>query len=389
MCCGCTGYGAVLLSLAAPPTIGLDVRVAGGEVTRVPFFRDELVRTLQKSMVDEYLWPRRKVVPVDRPGTVGVPLLPPQELQALAYDDPLLSAERTLAAQPAVGALQEERRAAKEEESDFTINLGVLPDFGDFGGLNLSLALERLATGTLGPSSFGDFTDNIAEFGDAVSNLDFGDAVSNLDFGNQTELVERLANLTELVTGEQTVFGNQTALVERLADLSEQLQASRRRFEPGQGEVPEKWWRFLPWVGEDENRTEAMSVNETNAPWWRFGGGAQDSNRTVAESTAKSAAEPRPAANETGRWWWPFGGGAPDSNRTLALAQPSTNKSVADPRAVTNETVGRSLQLLGWRLGWGWQEDGDGQIGELEGELDPQDTKPKAAAKVGAIGEES
>ena len=165
--------------------------------------------------------------------------------------------------------------------------------------------------------------------------------MSNLDFGNQTELVERLANLTDLVTG-----GEQTELIERLGDLSEQLQASRRRFEPGQGAVPEKWWGFLPWLGEDENRTEALVANETTtaAPWWRFGGGAQDANRT-------------------------------------ATAQSAATKSPAEPRAPTNETAGRW-----WRLGWGWQEASADEADQLDDdELELQGAKPQKA-KVGAIG---
>ena len=36
------GYGAILLSLPAPPEISLEVIVAGADVTKVPFFRDEL-----------------------------------------------------------------------------------------------------------------------------------------------------------------------------------------------------------------------------------------------------------------------------------------------------------------------------------------------------------
>ena len=47
------GYGAILLSLPRTPEIGLDVRVAGGEVTKVPWFRDELARAMQSSMADQ------------------------------------------------------------------------------------------------------------------------------------------------------------------------------------------------------------------------------------------------------------------------------------------------------------------------------------------------
>ena len=50
------------------------------QVTRVPFFRDELQRVLQDKIVDEYLWPRRLVVPAEQPGAIGVPVLSPEQV---------------------------------------------------------------------------------------------------------------------------------------------------------------------------------------------------------------------------------------------------------------------------------------------------------------------
>lgn len=69
---------------------GLDVVVAGGEVTKLPWFRDELTRAMKSKIVDEYLWPRRMVIPTDVPGPEGVPLLSTAQLERLEYDDPLL-----------------------------------------------------------------------------------------------------------------------------------------------------------------------------------------------------------------------------------------------------------------------------------------------------------
>ena len=131
------GYGAILISLPSPPSIGLDVRVAGGELTKLPWLRSEVERAIQKAVAEELLWPRRLVVPAPQPapqqaqrragtsasgkaaafGSWGgaaarPPAKPPSflsadELAALAVDDPLLRAERALASQPALRELRE------------------------------------------------------------------------------------------------------------------------------------------------------------------------------------------------------------------------------------------------------------------------------------------
>ena len=55
------------------------------QVTRVPFFRDELRRVLQNKIVDEYLWPRRLVVPAEQPGAIGVPVLAPEQVSVVCH----------------------------------------------------------------------------------------------------------------------------------------------------------------------------------------------------------------------------------------------------------------------------------------------------------------
>ena len=132
------GFGAVLLSLPSVPEIGLDVKVAGGELTRLPWLRSEIQKIMQKSIEEEMLvcgspaalsraqhttlcapipmrplpyplqWPRRIVVPAEVMPTTGSSapkrkprlLLSQEELAKLATDDPLLQAERALAASP-------------------------------------------------------------------------------------------------------------------------------------------------------------------------------------------------------------------------------------------------------------------------------------------------
>ena len=88
------GYGALLLSLPAPPRVGLDMLVAGGELTRVPWLRSGITKALQQAVSEELLWPRRVVVPAGPP----VPLSASQ-LESLKDNDPLRRAELMLAAQ--------------------------------------------------------------------------------------------------------------------------------------------------------------------------------------------------------------------------------------------------------------------------------------------------
>ena len=93
------GYGAALISLPSrPKSLSLDVRVAGGEITRVPWLRSEVVQAFQKAISDELLWPKRMVVPALSVGSnkMGRAVLSKQELDELAVMDPFLRAEATL-----------------------------------------------------------------------------------------------------------------------------------------------------------------------------------------------------------------------------------------------------------------------------------------------------
>lgn len=107
------GFGALLVSLPSPPKIGLDVRVAGGEITKLPWLRDEIENALQEAIGEALLWPRRVVVPSTKAPapSAETPILSKQELKALEDgDDPLLRAEQSLAQSPAVSAIAKERR---------------------------------------------------------------------------------------------------------------------------------------------------------------------------------------------------------------------------------------------------------------------------------------
>lgn len=101
------GYGAILVSFPAAPSVGFDVRVAGGELTKLPWLRSELQKVIQSSVAEQLLWPRRMVIPAELPAaqlafSSARPFLSASQLDALQHDDPLLQAERALAAQPAL-----------------------------------------------------------------------------------------------------------------------------------------------------------------------------------------------------------------------------------------------------------------------------------------------
>lgn len=102
------GFGAMLVSFPAAPKIGMDIKVAGGEITRVPWLRSELTKGIQDAVKNELLWPKRIVVPAEKKftasmGVAGVAgiggkrlVLTSAQLKELERDDPLLRAERQL-----------------------------------------------------------------------------------------------------------------------------------------------------------------------------------------------------------------------------------------------------------------------------------------------------
>eukprot|EP00617_Octactis_speculum_P013945 CAMPEP_0185752126 /NCGR_PEP_ID=MMETSP1174-20130828/10922_1 /TAXON_ID=35687 /ORGANISM="Dictyocha speculum, Strain CCMP1381" /LENGTH=222 /DNA_ID=CAMNT_0028429427 /DNA_START=1 /DNA_END=668 /DNA_ORIENTATION=- len=105
------GWGALLVSLTAPPVIAMDVRVAGGEITRVPWLKKTIERMLQTAIAETLIWPRRVVVPaqipaLQSPGSV----FSSAELESLLSDDPLLRAEKALAEQPVMLRKELERQ---------------------------------------------------------------------------------------------------------------------------------------------------------------------------------------------------------------------------------------------------------------------------------------
>ena len=329
------GYGAVLMSLPSPPEIGLDVRIAGGEVTRVPWFRDELTRALQAMIVDEMLWPRRVVIPTDKPADTIAPLLPSSTLAELERTDPLLRAEQALAEQPAVEALQEERLAVRSRaEPAFNINLGVLPDFRALNLTGAPFFGELAGDFDLARANFSSLTELTDTFGLDLANFS---ALNELTDTFGVDLAD-LSSLAELIDTIGIDLANFSSLAELTAsfgdEIGEQLQASRRRFEP-------------------------MQVNDTAARWWQFGGfggfGGLGFLGGGGDATGSANATGALLPEATGSAWWrfiPFGG--VDGNATSVDAPPSAAND-------TDASVPVWSRLL--RLG-GQVESGEGEASE-------------------------
>mmetsp|Transcript_3479 Transcript_3479/g.6699 ORF Transcript_3479/g.6699 Transcript_3479/m.6699 type:complete len:590 (+) Transcript_3479:276-2045(+) len=93
------GYGAALVSFPVAPKISFDILVAGGEITNMPWLRTELMKAMQNVVTEEFLWPKRAVIPSPAsPSAEPRPMLSKLEIEDLTHSDPLLRAEQELAA---------------------------------------------------------------------------------------------------------------------------------------------------------------------------------------------------------------------------------------------------------------------------------------------------
>ena len=118
------GFGALLLSVPGQPRINMDVKVAGGELTKLPWLRTEVEKVIRKGVDDNVLWPRRLVVPMEGPDRK--PLLSSAQLQTLREGDPLLAAERAIAERPA--ALEREREVQRSDVKIFVDDVAAAVD---------------------------------------------------------------------------------------------------------------------------------------------------------------------------------------------------------------------------------------------------------------------
>lgn len=124
------GFGAALISLPSAPKIGLDVHMAGGEITRMPWLRSEIMSTIQVGIENEYLWPRRMVIPSPAPAKTRKvkTMLSKQELTELSMSDPLLRAEREVAKKPEYQRSQLERIHSMPKPESLRMNVLVKDD---------------------------------------------------------------------------------------------------------------------------------------------------------------------------------------------------------------------------------------------------------------------
>jgi len=90
------GFGAMLVSFPKSPVIGLDCTVSKLEITKAPWLKTELLKEIQKSVSQQFLWPRRILLPsVIVPEPIK-PVLSRKELEQLQNSDPLLKAEQII-----------------------------------------------------------------------------------------------------------------------------------------------------------------------------------------------------------------------------------------------------------------------------------------------------
>ena len=338
------GYGAVLLSLASPPELDLDCTVAGvAYVTRVPWLRSELERSMQEAIAEEMLWPRRIVIPADKEGTIDNPVLSARQLDELTRDDPLLrvleKVENTAADAGLPSAVDADRDEAADRLPALNVNLGVL------GLDNSALAnfTKDLASGQLTP--------NLEDF-------DWASALESLGQGDKEEKQRRKeqrranANATQgganasadtpwwaPVTGAASAVGgglqvawsataNTTvAAGSAIGGVFAGIQL------PGQGggnasAANATAAATASRAVEAAQGDGAASNASARPPWWRFGLGRAESNESVAAAAAAAAAAdgdalaPSAAASEEG-----------DANATETAPQPVVLGGAADAAA--------------------------------------------------------
>lgn len=114
------GYGAILVSFPEVPFIDMDIQVAGGQITKVPWLKREIENEITKAVKDEFLWPKRVVIP-STPNS-----LTRKELQELEVEhkDPFRQAE--LAQESEQPILKEYMEAHKPDQKSLLSNLKIM-----------------------------------------------------------------------------------------------------------------------------------------------------------------------------------------------------------------------------------------------------------------------
>lgn len=122
------GWGAILVSLPSIPKIGLDVQAVGGDLTKVPWLKKEIMKGLQQQIQEQFLWPKRIVLPSLAVPPTAKTVIPKKELDQLANTDPLLEKENTLEQSP---ALKDHVSEMKPDVSALSSSLQVSVGDGD------------------------------------------------------------------------------------------------------------------------------------------------------------------------------------------------------------------------------------------------------------------
>jgi len=119
------GWGALLISMPSIPKIGLRVEAVGSDITKVPWLKKEIMKGLQKSIENEFLWPKRLVLPSLTVPSNSKTVVPKSVLDGLATSDPLLTKETTV----------EEKEALKDHILKSKPDMTLLPS-------NLQVSLD-------------------------------------------------------------------------------------------------------------------------------------------------------------------------------------------------------------------------------------------------------
>ena len=112
------GWGAMLVSLPSVPKIGVRVEAIGSDVTKVPWLKKEILNGLQKSIEEQFLWPKRLVLPSLSVPSNSKTVIPKSQLDGLQSSDPLLIKQYAL----------EEKVALKDHVMKMKPNVTAVPE---------------------------------------------------------------------------------------------------------------------------------------------------------------------------------------------------------------------------------------------------------------------
>lgn len=153
------GWGAILVSLASVPKITLDIQAAGGDMTKVPWLKKEIMKGLEQQIENNFLWPKRLVLPSLKVNPKTAPtVIPKKQLDALHTTDPLLQKETELEKN---AALKDHASHMKPNVTEIPSSLKVLIGDGNttvavIGADNSTVAVNGATPSDVKPKKEGD-----------------------------------------------------------------------------------------------------------------------------------------------------------------------------------------------------------------------------------------